>query len=101
MEAPQSRSDHDVGLELLSEYVFCHLNSMNDKFNTLIEMIHKLFAFVSASAPSLSNCVSRRTYRLSMASLGPLQYCSMDALFSLAEISSSGGDLISLGLMDG
>lgn len=40
-------SDYDVGIELLQDHIFCHLDSLSQKFHLLIQMIHKLYAFVS------------------------------------------------------
>ena len=46
MGCAASMSDYDVGIELLHEYIFCHLSSLQQKFHLLIQMVHKLYAFV-------------------------------------------------------
>ncbi|GMH37284.1 hypothetical protein BSKO_05157 [Bryopsis sp. KO-2023] len=48
IKTPSYRSDHEAGIEFLLEHVFCHLRSMEEKYHVLIEMIHKLYAFVNS-----------------------------------------------------
>ena len=45
-------SDYDVGMELLRDHIFNHLDALEPKFHLLIQMIHKLYAFV---LPSLNS----------------------------------------------
>eukprot|EP00210_Caulerpa_lentillifera_P003726 g3559.t1 len=60
MNSRRWKSNYEVGVEFLNEYIFCHLISWKKKFDLLIQMIHKLYAFVSEkccedSSDSLSN----------------------------------------------
>jgi hypothetical protein len=48
LDAPLTRSDADVGEQLLRELVFVHLASKHDKFNLLVLMLRKLYALVRA-----------------------------------------------------
>jgi hypothetical protein len=41
-----------VGLQLLDDFVFIHLDHPLDKFNLLLQMLHKLYALVPPSPPS-------------------------------------------------
>jgi len=44
---PTSMTDYDCGLQLLEDHIFCHLSDLKDKFDLLIQMLHKLYYFVS------------------------------------------------------
>ena len=50
LDAPASRSDADVGEQLLRDIVFVHLPAKHDKFNLLVLMLRKLYALVRPRA---------------------------------------------------
>ncbi len=43
---PPTDPNRQVGLHLLREYVFTHLEALPDKMNLLLAMLHKLYALV-------------------------------------------------------
>ena len=62
IDVPESASDIDSGLALLSQFVLVHVpaDSHRDKFNVLVVMLRKLYAFVAGAvlddnADSLAN----------------------------------------------
>lgn len=57
LASPDSKSDYDIGMALLKDHIFCHLEELDDKFHLLIHMIQKLFAFVITALPKRSRAV--------------------------------------------
>ena len=47
MKAPDRHSDKEVGEALIRQFVLVHLTSMASKFNYLIFLVRKLYAFVA------------------------------------------------------
>jgi DNA-directed RNA polymerase I subunit RPA2 len=47
MNMTEDASDLDCGRELLDQYIFVHLESNEDKFNLLMHMLRKLYAFAA------------------------------------------------------
>ena len=45
LDLPAHCSDVDAGRELLKRFIMVHLTDNNDKYECLIEMIHKLYLF--------------------------------------------------------
>ncbi len=45
LDLPANCSDVDAGRELLKRFIMVHLTDNNDKYECLIEMIHKLYLF--------------------------------------------------------